>query len=162
MRTFSVVAAQDTPSYGSFTIEAEDPGAALAAAKATLLVDSSGLNEPELDAAHSLRIVSLQENDEDPLFWDVSLDPDAPLWPGGVARRALLSTTSLLAQVLVSLGEVGEYRAELDQLETNLRLLAFDTAGCEPLLAARADATPDAWAERVMVWSLDPSPRAGS
>jgi hypothetical protein len=162
MRTFCVVAAQDTPSYGSFIVAAEDPDAALAAAKADLLADQSRINQAEPDNAHSLRIVSLQENDEDPLFWDVSLDPDAPLWPRGSARRALLSSTSLLAQLLVSLGEVGEYRTELDQLEANLRLLAFDIAGCEPLLAVRAQAAPEAWAEQVMVWSLDPSPRAGS
>ena len=36
MRTFDVVAAQDVPTYGSFTVQADDPAAALAAATARL------------------------------------------------------------------------------------------------------------------------------
>ncbi len=36
MRTFDVVAAQDVPTYGSFTVQADDPAAALTAATARL------------------------------------------------------------------------------------------------------------------------------
>lgn len=161
MRTFTIVAAQDMPFYGAFTVEAPDPDSALAAAKARLLADPGVLCEPEAEGVHSLRIVSLQENDEDPLFGDVSLDPDAPLWPGASIRTALLSTTSLLAQLVVSLGEAGEYPTELGQLEANLRLLAADYDGVSALLAARGQMSPEAWTEQVMVWTLEPMPRTG-
>lgn len=153
LREFQVVAAQDMPSYGTFTVEAADPEAALEMAKAALLEDASCLNEAEPEGVHSLRIVSLQENDQDPIFHDVSLDPDAPLWPGRSIRRALLATTAALAQLVASLGEAGEYPGDLDQLAANLRLFDVDPAGAARLAAARATEPAEAWVEQVMQWA---------
>jgi hypothetical protein len=158
MRTFDVVAAQDVPTYGSFTVQADDPAAALAAATARLEADASLLGDAQPDSAHSLRIVALQEDDQDPLFADVSLDPDAPLWPGAAVRGALMETTSMLAQLVVSLGEAGEYPDELDRLAANLRLLGEGDAAAMALAAARHTTPPEAWAEQVMVWSFEQPP----
>ena len=153
LRTFQVVAAQDMPFYGAFTVSAADPDAALAQAKAALLADVGVLNGPAADAVHSLRIVAVQEDDQDPIFSDVSLDPDAPLWPGRAIRAALLASTSALAQLVASLGEADAYPAELDQLAANLRLLDVDPKGAAALLAARRDQPAEAWVEQVMHWA---------
>lgn len=153
LRTFQVVAAQDMPFYGSFTVEAANPEAALAKAKGLLLADAGQLNEAEADGAHSLRIVSLQEDDQDPIFHDVSLDPDAPLWPGRESRAALLATTAALAQLVSSLGEAEAYPTDLDQLTTNLRLFHLESAEANRLVAARATAAPEDWVEQVMHWA---------
>lgn len=161
MRTFDVVAAQDVPTYGTFTVQAVDPAAALAAAQAKLMADTSLLCEAQSDGAHSLRIVALQEDDQDPLFADVSLDPDAPLWPGAAVRGALMETTSMLAQLVVSLGEAGEYPDELDRLAANLRLLGEGDAVAMDMAAARHTTPPEAWAEQVMVWSFEQPPAPG-
>ena len=158
MRTFDVVAAQDVPTYGSFTVQADDPAAALTAATARLEADSSLFSDAQPAGAHSLRIVALQEDDQDPLFADVSLDPDAPLWPGAAVRGALMETTSMLAQLVVSLGEAGEYPDELDRLAANLRLLGEGDAAAMALAGARHRAPPEAWAEQVMVWSFEQTP----
>lgn len=161
MRTFDVVAAQDVPTYGTFTVQAEIPAAALVAAQAKLVADTSLLCEAQPDAAHSLRIVALQEDGQDPLFADVSLDPDAPRWPGAAVRGALMETTSMLAQLVVSLGEAGEYPDELDRLAANLRLLGEGDAVAMDLAAARHTTPPEAWAEQVMVWSFEQPPAQG-
>mgnify|MGYP007020160227 CR=1 FL=1 len=158
MRTFDVVAAQDVPTYGSFTVQAEDAAAALAAATARLEADAGLLGDAQADGAHSLRIVALQEDDQDPLFADVSLDPDAPLGPGAAVRGALMETTSMLAQLVVSLGEAGEYADELDRLAANLRLLGQGDAVTMDLEAARHTTPPEAWAEQVMVRSFEQTP----
>lgn len=150
-RTFQVVAAQDMPFYGSFTIEAADPEAALAKAKAMLLADAGMLNEAE--GVHSLRIIALQEDDQDPIFTDVSLDPDAPLWPGREFRTAVLATTASLAQLVASLGEAEAYPSVLDQLAANVRLLHLDYDGAAALAAARSTEAPEAWVEQVMQWA---------
>ena len=152
-RTFQVVAAQDMPFYGSFTVNAADPAAALAEAKAMLLADAGVLAEPEPEGAHSLRILALQAGDEDPFFSDVSLDPDAPLWPGREMRAALVATTAALAHLVASLGEAQAYPAELDQLTANLRLLHLELDGAASLAAARGAEPPEAWVEQVMQWA---------
>ena len=161
MRTFDIVAAQDVPTYGTFTVQAEDPAAALAAARARLEADAGLLCEGQPDGAHSLRIVALQEDDQDPLFSDVSLDPEAPLWPGPAIRDALLQSTSLLAQLVVSLGEAGEYPAELDRLAMNLRLLGDGDPAVVCLAEARQTTPPETWAEEVMVWTFEQPPAPG-
>lgn len=161
MRTFSVIAAQDMPSYGAFTVQAADPAAALQAARTRLEACATLLCDPQPDGVHSLRIVALQEDDDDPLFADVSLDPDAPLWPGPAIRGALMTTTSMLAQLVVSLGEAGEYPDELEQLALNLRLLGHGDAAAIELAAARQATPPEAWAEQVMAWTFDQPPTRG-
>lgn len=153
LRTFQVVAAQDVPFYGAFTVEAADPDAALAWAKTMLIADAALLNEAEAESAHSLRIIALQENDQDPIFADVSLDPDAPLWPGPAFRTAVLATTASLAQLVASLGEAEAYPSELDQLAANLRLLHVECDGAAGLAAARNTEAPEAWVEQVMHWA---------
>lgn len=153
LRTFQVVAAQDMPFYGSFTVEAADPDAALAKAKAMLLADAAMLSEAEADGVHSLRIIALQEDDQDPFFSDVSLDPEAPLWPGREFMTAVLATTALLAQLVASLGEAEAYPSELDQLAANLRLLHLDCEGAAALAAARSTEAPEAWVEQITQWA---------
>ncbi len=68
----------------------------------------------------------------------------------------------MLAQLVVSLGEAGEYPDELDRLAANLRLLGEGDAAAMALAAARHTSPPEAWAEQVMVWSfgLPPAPEA--
>ncbi len=154
LRTFQVVAAQDLPMYGGFLVQAADPDSALAQAKATLLDGGAWvLVDPEPDGAHSLRILSLQEGDQDPIFADVPLDPEAPLWPGPEYRAALLSTTAALAELVASLGEAEVHPIALDQLATNLRLLHLECEGAGGLAAARATEAPEAWVEQVMQWA---------
>lgn len=153
LRTFQVAAAHDVPIYGSFTVSAVDPDAAMAKAKAMLVADAAVLNEAEPESAHSLRIIALQEDDQDPIFTDVSLDPDAPLWPGREFRTAVLATTASLAQLVASLGEAEAYPSELDQLAANLRLLHLDCDGATSLAAARSTEAPEAWVEQVMQWA---------
>lgn len=153
LRVFQVVAAQDIPFYGSFELEAATPEAALELARARLLDDASVLNDRESEGAHSLRVLALQENDQDPFFSDIALDPEAPLWPGPEIRAALLGSTSALAQLLASLGEAAAYPAELDQLSENLRWLPGAEAAA--LRARRAKIDPEAWVEQVMVWALE-------
>ncbi|MBB3892859.1 hypothetical protein GGQ61_003597 [Phenylobacterium haematophilum] len=153
LRTFQVVAAQEMPFYCSFTVEAADPDAALARAKAMLLAEAGMLTEREPEGAHSLRIVALQEDDQDPIFADVSLDPDAPLWPGPAFRTAVLATSSALAALIISLGEAESYPAELDRLAANLRLLHLDCEGAAALAAARRTEAPDAWVDKVLEWA---------
>jgi len=162
LRTFSVVAAQDTPFYGSFTVEAPTPQAALALATSTLRDNLGLLSHPESEGAHSLRIVALQEADQDPLYADVALDADAPLWPGREARAALLGSTSALAQLLASLGEASAYPAELDQLSANLACLDIDPESVVALRALRAAVSPEAWVEQVMVWALEQTEAANA
>ncbi len=152
LRTFQVVAAQDMPFYGAFTVEAADPESALAKAKATLLADAGMLSEREPEGVHSLRIIALQEHDNDPLYTDVSLDPDAPLWPGREVREALLSSTAALAHLLASLGETEAHPAELDQLVANLRVLHLEFDGAAGLAASLGSLSPEAWVEHVMQW----------
>lgn len=153
LRTFQVVAGQDMPFYGAFTVTAADPDAALAQAKARLLADAGVLAESEPEGAHSLRILALQEDDQDPIFSDVSLDPDAPFWPGREIREALLATTAALAQLVASLGEAEAYPNDLDRLAANLRLLHLDCEGAASLAAARSTEAPEAWVEQVMQWA---------
>lgn len=153
LRTFQVVAARDVPVYGAFTVEAADPDAALAQAKAMLISDAAMLNEAEPESAHSLRIIALQEDDQDPLFADVALDPDAPLWPGPAFRTAVLATTASLAQLVASFGEAEAYPNDLDRLAANLRLLHLDCDGAAALVAARSTQAPEAWVEQVMQWA---------
>jgi hypothetical protein len=154
MPNYDVVAAHDVPHYGAFRVEAATPAEALAAAGARLRADTAILNDPEPEGAHSLRIVSLQLNDQDPLFWDVSLDREAPFWPGRDVAAALRRSTRLLADVIASLEEAAEFRAELDQMEANLRLLGGDVATA--LAARRRSEPPDRWVEAVQNWGLAP------
>lgn len=153
LRTFQIVAAQDRPFYGAFTVTATDPDAALVQAKARLFADPGVLADPEPEGAHSLRILALQEGDQDPLFADVALDPDAPFWPGREVRDALLATTAALAQLVASLGEAEAYPDALDRLAANLRLLHLDCEGAARLAQARSTEAPEAWVEQVMHWA---------
>jgi hypothetical protein len=153
MRNFTIVAAQDMPSYGSFTVEAQDSDSALAIAKAALLADQSMLCDPEPEGAHSLRIIALQEDDADPLFSDVSLDPEAPLWPGREIREAFLRSTFVLAELLASLGDAGDYPDALNQISTNLRLVDHDPSGALLLARARDTSRVVDWVDDVMAWA---------
>ncbi len=151
MPAYRVLAAHDVPHYGSFTVEAATPEEALAIARDRLGADQDMFDDRELEGAHSLRIVALQVDDENPLFWDVDLDAEAPLWPGREARAALLGSTVQLAQLIVSLGEVEAYSRGLDQVSDNLTLLGGEAAD---LVARRRDERPADWIEAVERWVL--------
>ena len=152
MPGYRILAAHDVPTYGSFTVEAATPEAALAIARERLAADRDLLDDREHEGAHSLRIVTLQVGDEDPLLCDVDLDPEAPLWPGRETRAALLGSTVQLAHLIVSLGEADAYGAVLDQIAANLTLLGGAAA---ELAGRRADEPAERWIESVEAWAVD-------
>jgi len=154
MPMHDLVAAQDVPHYGSFSVEAETQDAALGAATARLLAGAADFDDADWEGAHSLRIVTLQGDDQDLKIVDVSLDPEAPLWPGRDFSAALRRSTGQLAFLLSSLGEEAEYLPELEQMTANLRLLGDSEA--MKLVEYRATAKADRWVEAVLCWALAP------
>ncbi|MFC5342919.1 hypothetical protein ACETK8_20025 (plasmid) [Brevundimonas staleyi] len=151
MPLFDVIAAQDLPCYGAFTIEAATPHEALNAAVERLRDGAVGLDRPQADCAHGLRIVALQLNDEDPLYEDVDLDVDAPTRTRPQLANALLRTTLVLTDLIASLGEEDQYPDALAQVAENLRLV--DPVAAAVLLARRQHDRADDWLVAVADWA---------